>query len=165
MCKFNSRHDQNQKYNIMCINESFCLRSHAALPSLRQTNSSSSRRRLRSWPRKLNPCCTATSCGAWTTCSLSSSIWCSGQGAFMMVCVCFKHRVMEKRCRLVNRLCFCYSALQDQEPWSWGQYDWRFNGSQRSAWRAGADVHNTEGVLSNILYFYTWQMSHTLSPF
>ena len=147
----------------MCINEGVCLRSHAAPPSLRQTNSSSSRKRLRSWPRKLNLCCRVNSCGAWTTCSLSSSIWYSGQGVFAMVCVCFKHRVVERCCRLVNRLCFSYIALQDQEPGSWGQYDRRFNGSQRSAWRAGTDVHNTEGALSHALYFYTWQMSHTLT--
>lgn len=36
--------------------------------------------------------------------------------------------------------------VQDQESGSWGQYDWRFDGSECSAWRAGTDVHHPEGA-------------------
>lgn len=39
--------------------------------------------------------------------------------------------------------------VQDQESGSWGQYDWRFDGSECSAWRAGTDVHHPEGAPSH----------------
>lgn len=61
----------------VCLSDKMSL---AAPPLLHLTNSSSSRRPLRSWPRKSIQCWTATSCGAWMTCSHSSSTWWSEQG-------------------------------------------------------------------------------------
>lgn len=60
------------------------------------------------------------------------------------VTLCFKHVVVSSAAGWLLDMS-CYPALQDQESGSRNQHDRRFNGSQCSAWRAGADVHHTEG--------------------
>lgn len=56
------------------------LPTPAAPPLLHQTSLLSSRRRLRSWPRRSIPCLTTTFCGVWMIYCHSSSMWWSEQG-------------------------------------------------------------------------------------